>query len=860
MENDEEKIPKDLLNNNLSTYNSNHLFEFFNKKDGDIQIIKNWAKHFPLNNANSYCEILSTIFQLAGKRIEITIEHLESDALSIVLEEFQEDIESQDENAPLLKFIKDKNSNVLKNFWDELTKSIISCNALYSEIFKWFREWIVNLCNTNAKILRISSLYCALSLFDNLAEALSRTSKDYSRCKQLENPSEIIEKQISVCLQEMKIYLSVANFIFNKVIINRISDNDENIRSMTIHCFTDGIIEYPSEFANFNKMKIFGKALNDTSSKIRRDTLRCIQRILSENMNSKVLEQIQLFSENYAPLIIDLCNDRDNLVVASSLECLLILTEKGLLKNDNDCLNLVELLSDDSQAIRASAAKFVAKQFFNNKESELSEFISFAQKFNDDDLPGIVASLYKNLKCIRKWEDICEMLKQEQNIVRSRVIAKVLLYSSERTLGHLLSTTPENSKKVRKLTLALVKNLPNLIKAYQTDDETVLPLIDASRLIDLDTVSESSYDHMYEKLLAEIRNLFLNSTNKQVFTTALSSIYDLSLGTHQLSQVAKKELDRLAVGCSSLENNESIAKFVAASRLVDVSGGGKIYDIIIDQIQNSNDIEKVSDCIECLQYIFKWDIKSIHSGKISKESYLPKFYSYIKLFSDKLFNNEIKNAEENENASNIIQEQAFKSLGAVIALSPFVKKNMDEIIIEEELIQNFYVEFHKLAKSDTFKAAYQPIMTHAVDISYSAHLLVYYPNEQFQVQVKSLWKELIPFKPIKSDKVMSAFEHVRLPDSQIKIAARFLFGKMKSYEFIYDFLNSNTKEAKLMYAIFPFFFGINQLEAKELLKIENSKFEEILRAIANGEKPTQKMLSKLIPSNKNQTNESNNED
>ncbi|OHT09664.1 hypothetical protein TRFO_21384 [Tritrichomonas foetus] len=907
------KTPKDFSQNTTdldSSLNNTgesmiNLCDYFNKKDGNMNVIKDWAVGFSKHSNESFCEILSTILQLAGKRVEITPNHIEGDVIDEVFEEFNEGVEMIDNSCdpPIMKFLKDKNSKLFQSFWIELSKTLISNNCLYSSDFNDLLQWVIKFCDCKTKLIRLSASFCAFSLFNSLATSLSKTNKELHKFRQIQNPNEIVKSQISLFEQEMKIYSSASIRLLNKIIINRIFDSDDAIRINAINSLADAIIDYPQEFANYTTLKYIGKALNDKSARNRRDTLRCIQRIFNEiHIDNQILQienaekipidqisnendkntyennnenslkstkqyqqymQLKEFAGEFAPIILELCNDKDNAVVASGLDCLLAFTEKNLLTDDNNCIYAIDLLSDDSQPIRASAAKFVARQFFKDKNNDLGDFIDFAKNLHDDDLPAVVASLYKSLKCLRKWEKMCEKLSKETLPDNSRIIAKVLLYSAERAQGRLLSSIPESTQKLRKLSLILVRNLPNLIKAYQTDDETVLPLVDAARLIDLDVVSENSYEHFYSKLLSEICNLFLYSTNKEIYTTSISSLYDLSIGTHQLSQVAKKELDRLAVECGKLENSDSIGKFVAAARLVNVSGGGRIRDAVIEQINNSNDSEIVSDCIECLQYVFKWDIKSIHSGKISKNSYLERFHEYLNLFY-KIFiqdtnsnhNKQNENENVNECMSGIVKEQAFKAIGSVIALSPFLKNSADENLIPEEIINNFYLNFHHYdieKKSDLFKFALLPIHTQAIDLSYSVNLLIYYGVEELQPFVKNLWKELIPFKPIPSGKLLSAFKEAHMNNNSIKISARFLFGKINAFTLLNEFLIFENEDESLLPVVLPFFFAINKEQAIELLGVANIKYQEILSKIEAGEKPTQKMFSKLLPNTQNET-------
>jgi hypothetical protein len=55
-----------------------------------------------------------------------------------------------------------------------------------------------------------------------------------------------------------------------------------------------------------------------------------------------------------------------------------------------------------------------------------------------DDLPGVVTSLYQSVKAARKWSQISEMKKEENDESIVRLVCKIVLFSCERPLGRLL--------------------------------------------------------------------------------------------------------------------------------------------------------------------------------------------------------------------------------------------------------------------------------------------------------------------------------------------------------------------------------------------------------------------------------------
>ncbi|KAK8891188.1 Cohesin subunit SA-3 [Tritrichomonas musculus] len=1055
---------KNLLNDSVVLEKSIILFDFFMKKDGDSSIIKTWASNFNSHPLPSFCDILSTILQLAGKRIEISIEHIESDAFDIVLEEFQEatdhiktrksfknptnssttqknkktqhnknsDIDSDDytgdhnddENTsdttdeeneseseevetssssqipPLTRFLKDKVlSKTLSKFWHELSEAMISCNALYSSSFINFRQWLIAFNKSEIRIIRQSSTFCALSLFNTLAVSLNRLKNELFRILNIYNNNDqnfqnsMVTRSKNLYEQDIKFYTSISQSLLQQFIYTRINDVDENIRMMAVQSLTDAAIDCPSEFADFKILKCFEKILNDRSSRNRRDVLRCIQRILSEsplNQNSNTnlntndnhndqsyYDKMKPLAEKFVPIILGLFNDKENSVVSSAIDCLFSFTENNLFVQNKQieelCINYASsLLSDESQAIRAAAAKFISKLLFGQNKNEeennssLKCLIEFLQKHfcsnknkndddninNEDDLPIVISSLFPNLPCLHDWDEMIDILSIETDNDKARILAKILYYSAEKLNSSNNSNDYDN--QIRKLSLSLVKFLPTLIKGYQKDDDIVLSLVDAAKLINLDVISENSYEHYFQKLLAEICNIFLHSSNRVVFTTSISSLYELSARNHQLSLIARHELDRLAVECGNdcdmqvqlqqtlssshpslkqeIENivadRESIAKFVAAARLVDVSDNGKLRSIVVNRIntlskaieQNHDNLnfdsdfsnvilEVISDCIECLQFIFRWDMKHVHNKKISKNDYIPTFKENLDIFyrflttteinqiiqedkkEEEKINSEeedktIKSEEEEEdnelkiksNAADRVKENAFKALGDVIALSPFLKENFNDVLIESDIIEKFYFTYHtsfsRSKKVELFIYVMHPIRTRAIDMSYASHILVYFGFNPLQQSVKAMWKDISQGRNvlIYGNHLLRAFflASVSLNKVELRLSARFMLGKVKAIDFIEQFLhfeldreNSDDKEISneryetIVASALPFFFGLTSANAKEILDKSDkipSKYNEILNLISNNEKPTQKSLSKIIQASKSNQN------
>lgn len=830
---DTTSAPSDLPERSLESRSvSNDLFSFFVTKD-DGNIVKSWVDEFNANPLNAFCDLLSLILQIAGKRIEVTAVHIEGDLFDQILEEFQDamDNDPKFDGALLERLMKDK-GNKLVSFWRQISEAIISCNALFSEHYNTFRQWIVvfNCCKIGA--LRMCSTYCAFELLRALANALERTDKEISRLSSLPE-NDTIKEQMEVFQREKRLYLAVVNHLFQNSVVIRTRDVEPELRCMSVSLITDVAMVYPEYFVDIQKLNYIGRATFDLTPKNRRDALRCFEQIIHKLAKEDCTELV----ERYIQHIIELCDDKDNAVVSSALDCLLALSEKQMIDNV-DCSHAYELLCDDSQAIRTSAVKFVFQHYFSSS-SDIKTFLKFCSNFESDDIPNIVASLFPKLKCLRQWEEICKLIMTEECEKDVYLLAQILLTSAQRTVGKLIKIAPESEKKIRKLTTILVKCLPNLIRAFQAESETVVLFIEAASLLDLNTISDCSNEHLYQQLLGEIRDLFLNSNNRTIFTAAISTLYELSIGKHQLSTYAKQELDRLAVECGKIEDIENectISKFVSAARLVDVSDDGKLRSVILRQIDQSTNDRYIADCIECLHFFFKWDIKRICDHPDEKQSYIPIFHDYLETFSKHLQSGPMK-----------VKEESFKALSSVFCLSLFLRDgDSDDALVPAPHIDSFYRAFHLFFdKLSLFDYARKPIELHSIPLSYSAHLIVYYGVDSVQPDVKSLWRELSPYKPIDGSQLLISLTHSNLSDKEMKSAARFIVGKYDVSSAVSDWFRSGEDDRYLI-PILTFLFSLTPSSASSLSSLSSSRFSEFFAHLSSSEKPSPRLYTALL--------------
>jgi hypothetical protein len=818
-------VPHDLIDSSLRQKTVLSTLSDYFTKQSDLACIRTWASRFTTDNAAAFCEILTTILYLAGGRIEITPAHIESDAIELVLSEFQESVTNVKFDPPLVRLLHEKDKKV-EVFWREIAEALISCNGVFSPMFGSFRQWLVGLNSCKIRIVRHSSSFCVFQLFTSVEAALFRTQADVCRLRQIEDPSELVKSQIEAFERQAKLFGSVSSHLYQAAVVVRARDVEPQLRLFSVYALTETAIQNPDS-AEEQRLKYVGRALFDPTAKNRCVALRCFTRILNELPNRDLCRAL---CEPVSERIVALCDDSENSVAAAALEALVVMSENGYL-GDTECAHAVDLLSDDSSAIRTSAAKFVAHHYFKGENDTVENLLKFATGVPPDDLPGVIASLYPYVKATRKWSAMCDVMREENDEAVVRLLAKILLYSSERALGRLLWGTADTEKRIRRMTIALVKSLPRLLKAFQADHDITVSLVESARLLNLDAVSETSSDHLYEQVLGEIRDLFLRSNDREIFTAAIASLYELSHGHHQLSEVARQALDRLAVECGSIDSGD-ISKFVAAARLVDVSDGGRVREVVIAHLETAADPETIADCIECLHYFYRWDIRRIRDNPSAAGGYRAVCDHTLSLFAPRLLRDDGRATVE-----------AFKAISTVFALSPFLQS--DRPVFTDELITNFFRYFHSTdRKSELFDFAQKPLQTHGIHLQFAPHVLVYCAHEQLSTVVRTLWKELAPYRPLSGRQVLAAFRYAPLTQADARAAARFLLGKVSAVDVLQNWFED--EDDRLIHTVVPFLFGITSAEAAALGNLASDRFREALARIESGEKPSQKLISAIL--------------
>ena len=811
------------------------LFTYFSVNDGS-NIIKSWGIYSRKDSISAFCEILSLIFRIAGNNIEISPAHLESDAYDIVLQEFQGSMNQNTFKPPYLTLIKDKNKK-LYSFWEELSKQIISSGSIFSPSFNNFMQWIQTLNLCKIRLLRQSSIFCSLNIFYILCQSLNRLSLDIKNLSD-NNSSESIQNQLNIFRNEEQNYLKISQNICRSIIFKNIRDTEPKIRQLVIHYLSKGIISYPSVFCEDTYLTYIGWGLHDPNPKPKSSSLKNLIEIYKLNSNNQFLIS---FIQRHKSYIISLCQDIENSIVENSLNLLLLLIPFFKFQ-ETDFKFLHFLLIDANSNIRFLSTKLIFILNFSNfsdEKTSLKYLIEFLKKYEENEIPIAIFSLRSQLFYLKNWQFLCDFLLDLVNDEEILIMSKILLYSAESAVGKVLEEK-DDEDSIRNLTLILLQTLPRLLAAFQTDSKTQLILIQISRVLNLEVISEYSSDQLFPKLLIEIRNCFLNSTNEEVFQAASSVLYELSNGHHQLNEIAKIEINRLAVECNQIveDSKISVGKFLSATRFVDLSDNFEAREMLFRASLN-DDPSLVSNSIQCLSLFFQWDILKIKGKNHLIVEYYSKFQRFLDLFSSSLIH-----------SSDLVRISAMKAFSSLLCLSTYLKEEDINPLISSEMINNYFISFHRSKeKQDLFEEISRPIIWKRINIEFSTHLLIYYSFENLKLLVTRFWSEIKSNHLIKGDIILLSLSETihSFSEDQLMTSAKYLSTKFNRFDVIKNASNIENIESYISFLI-PFLKFILPNEAEELIKNTNPLFHPILNKIISKEKITKSIIKNIFNS------------
>lgn len=827
----QQNIPEDLaksadIQNDVDSEDNINLFNYFVSANKE-NIIKKWGYLYQKDNTRAFCELIMLIFQLAGHKVDISAAHYESVAGESLIDEYTDASESDPSFKPPVNSFTKNETKLLSEFWVSISKQIISTQAIFTQQAVSFKNWIVLLSDAHPRLIRYVTITAASCFFIALTESINTKTEELNRLTGKNKNSDIIKAKIESLTNENRFLLSSANNIYNNILVKSLRDNDPSIRIIALDSIVDGAIQCPTPFADESHITQLTIAIRDKVVKDRQNALKCILKLM-DNLKPEQWGELAIRIESN---LLDLCDDKDNKTVETVLLILKKMSENGKIRASAEQLDSASyLLADATPSVRIAAQKFVMTYFFDSSKSneeQLDHFLEFSKRFAREELSAVIGVLYHALGCLKAWDSMCQKMRTIEDD-GARRLSWTMFFSAQAASGKLQNTPMEQDPEIlANLSLSLVSNLPQLIPSFPNDPETQIYLIQCASMIDLDAVSEFSVDRLFPELLSSIREVFLQTSDKKLFECASSVLYELSLGHHQLNQIARTELDKLAVGCaeiSSASKDIAVSKFLAAARFVNMSDSTKIREFLLKSVDDQN---LSATSIEALDLFFQWDVLRLKDHKNEIPEYEEMFKKLVSIFEDKMIKGNLE-----------AKIAAIRAVSDVFCLQNII--NSDYSKITEEFVKEYCNEWHSLKfKKDQnlFQHLIRPFLWGVLSHRYLAHFFCYCLDENLRDIVSQCAAEIKKSGQINGGEVFPALVAMKnngCPDQMIIGAARYFVRKFNKIDVIKSFIASDDDSLDENAIIF--IRALTKEEASAILP-SAGRFSEAVEKIIKDQKP-----------------------
>jgi hypothetical protein len=108
-------------------------------------------------------------------------------------------------------------------------------------------------------------------------------------------------------------------------------------------------------------------------------------------------------------------------------------------------------------------------------------------------------------------------------------------------------------------------------------------------------------------------------------------------------------------------------------------------------------------------------------------------------------------------------------------------------------------------------------------------------------KIKSMWKGIRDYKPLCGSFVVDALRGAA-KEIDMRNVGKFMAGKFIAYDVLKAWFEGGEND-EVIAGVAPFFFVISASDARLLISFASERWNEILTAVGNGEKVSQRMIS-----------------
>ena len=706
---DPELLPAELRKVNphdpLATY-------FLDSPDPDL--FEKFADFYEKRPKEAVQELVNTLIRIAGASTEITYQQIKKSSFEEVAEAVRAELEESTAESPISKYFKGSDEKAF-TFWTEFCNSMIVCKGLFSAPFDVFKDWAFEFCESKVRPLRETATVAVLAIEQFLAESISKASTELEKLNDAKEKDQVVKRQIDVFTTELKSSKALSMQLFTTVIKNRFRDSDPKIRQLCVRVMGSAGLIAPDEFGDANIMKYIGSSLRDESAKLRKEALKQGLKLIGKKN----------YHDSYAPFfkgltkdLVECCHDVDNGVVVAAFDLMTKMADRGLMK-ENAASGVFRLVADEAGNVRNAAAKFFYRTVFeamkktvekNQKavlyEAQIREFCRLSADLTEYEVQLAIDAFWKVLHCLRKWELICLIILSEADDEKETAMyAHMLSLAAKRAR--------DESSKVKKLTVAMMKYMSKMLALFKDDQVTTTRLVSIANVIDIGMIDEHS-TRQFKALIEDLHRIFINTQDKEAYQNVLAALNSWKAGMGKVPQLAAGEFAKIANDFKKFKEFDStkMAKFAMFSEWFDCSKDKKLRRFLKEQI-DSDDEEFAASAIRAFEHILKWDARALR-GKEPEEKteYEDEFRSLQTLISSKL-----------QEKSMMVKSAAFMAIATLYGLAGMTGclEQIDDLTVS-----SFFQTFHSLDdKVAMFPYLIRPLLTNSVESKFAVHVFWY---------------------------------------------------------------------------------------------------------------------------------------
>ncbi|XP_059660558.1 sister-chromatid cohesion protein 3 isoform X2 [Cornus florida] len=652
------------------------------------EVVKFWVERYEKDPKPAIVELLMMLFEACGAKYHLQGDFLDEtdvDDVVVALVNLARRGEVEDYQNSKRKEFKNFKDNLV-SFWDNLVSECRNGPLFDQVLFDKCMDYIIALSCTPPRVYRQVASLTGLQLvtsFINVAKMLGAQRETTQRQlnaeirKQSEGPRvESLNKRLSTTHEKITVIEETMRKIFTGLFVHRYRDIDPEIRMSCIESLGVWILSYPSLFLQDLYLKYLGWTLNDKSAGVRKASILALQSLYEVDDN---VPSLGLFTERFSNRMIELADDIDISVAVCAVGLVKQLLRHQLLP-DEDLGPLYDLLIDDPPDIRRAIGSLVydhlIAQKFNSSQSRsrgddtdssdvhLGRMLQILREFSRDPILStyVIDDVWEYMGAMKDWKCIMSMLLDSNPMIEltdddSTNLIRLLCASVKKAVGERIVPASDNRKQYyskaqremvesnrRDVTIAMMKNYPQLLRKYMADKAKVHSLVEIIVYMDLELYSLKRQEQNFRTVLQLMKEAFFKHGEKDALRSCVKAFsFCSSESKGELQDFAQSKLKEL--------EDELIAKLKSAikdvedtddeylllvnlkrlyelqlSRSVSMESLFEDFSMILESFRNMHD-EVVSFLLLNMYLHVAWCLHSVINSETVSEASLSSLFS-----------------------------------------------------------------------------------------------------------------------------------------------------------------------------------------------------------------------------------------